>query len=514
MTDYSNKEITGEVLSTALSKARASLTSYGPTYPSYLGYPNYSAPWGTTVDKMSFSDHRVYKNVIRDCRFFYRLEPLANTVINKMVDMSINSLLIDYTDKATKTEKQIYDSLKKDIIKFLRKAAVEYLSTGLVVPEITLTRLNKAQLRQKGIQRVDSLLYPTDMWLRNAGDIEIQKPFVSSKESYFLIIPDETIHFITTGGTYPDGGTDKALYEHILSEYPEFVSQIRKGETRILLDNPLIVKSATLTDSQYPIPYLYPALESFKHKRNIKRMDYSIASRVISAILQVAVGSDDYPLTADQEDHLVELENKFKWRENLSGNEVERVFTLFTNHTVNINWIFPEVEALLAEKKYDPVNRDITVALGFPRILITGETEKSFTSDPEIATLSPLSTMNAMREQLLPIVYFIFYNMEKYNDTVVRLPEDIKFKPINLMSLQLLFEGIQALYESGNISRQSFAEAFGYDFNAEVDKRIDEQSVIDESGLQEFAPVPHSNTPGDGKTPAQTPKKPAKPQQS
>jgi hypothetical protein len=288
------------------------------------------------------------------------------------------------------------------------------------------------------------------------------------------------------------------LYEHILAEYPEFVSQVRAGETKILLDNPLIVKSTTLTDSQYPIPYLYPALESFKHKRNIKRMDYSISARVISAILQVAVGSDEFPLTSDQEDYLVELEQKFKWRESLSGNEVERVFTLFTNHTVKIDWVFPEVDALLSEKKYDPVNRDITVALGFPRILITGETEKSFTSDPEIATLSPLSTMNAMRDQLLPIVYFIFYNMEQYNDTIIRVPEEVKFKPINLMSLQLFFDGINALYESGNLSRQSFAEAFGYDFNDEIDKRIEEQTVIEESGLQEFAPVPHSNVPGGG----------------
>lgn len=479
-----------------LSKAQASFFNTGNSYPSYLYGANGYMPWSPRVDKLSFGDHKLYENIIRDCRFFYRLEPLANTVINKMVDMSINNLIIDYTDKATKTEKQIYNSLKKDIIKFLRKAAVEYLTTGLVIPEISLTRLDKTQLRQKGIQRVDSLLYPTDMWLRNAADVEIKKPFITSGESYFLLIPEEAIFFVMTGGQYPDGSTDKDLYELILSKYPEFVSQIRAGETKILLDNPLIVKSTTLTDSQYPIPYLYPALESFKHKRNIKRMDYSIAARVISAILQVSVGSDEYPLTEDQEDYLVELENKFRWRENLSGDEVERVFTLFTNHTVNIQWVFPEVDALLSEKKYDPVNRDITVALGFPRILITGETEKSFTSDPEIATLSPLSTMNAIRDQLLPIVNFIFYNMEKYNETIVRVPEDIKFKPINLMSLQLFFEGLQSLYESGNISRQSFAEAFGYDFNDEIDKRIDEQETIEESGLQEFAPVPHSNMPG------------------
>jgi len=136
-----------------------------------------------------------------------------------------------------------------------------------------------------------------------------------------------------------------------------------------------------LADAEYPIPYLYPGLESYKHKRNLRRMDYSIASRVISAILHVKAGSDEFPLTEDQQDVLDDLESKFHWREGISPTDIERVFTLFTNHTIELNWVFPDVEALLNDKKYDAVNKDIILALGFPRILITGETERSFTSD-------------------------------------------------------------------------------------------------------------------------------------
>jgi hypothetical protein len=103
--------------------------------------------------------------------------------------------------------------------------------------------------------------------------------------------------------------------------------------------------------------------------------------------------------------------------------------------------------------------------------------------------------MESMRDSLLPIAEFIVYGVIKYNDTMERLPEDVKFKPINLMSLQLFYEGLQKLYESGNLSRQSYDEAFGYSFDEEVERRIGEEQMIKDSGIPEFAPVPHSNVP-------------------
>jgi hypothetical protein len=76
------------------------------------------------------------------------------------------------------------------------------------------------------------------------------------------------------------------------------------------------------------------------------------------------------------------------------------------------------------------------------------------------------------------------------------------------MSLQLLYEGIQTLYETGNLSRADFSEAYGYEFIDQQRKRAEEKEVIDELGVDEFAPVPHSNVPGaDGKNKGR-PKKP------
>lgn len=468
---------------------------------SFMIYPSMSRanldanPWMGMVDLLAFSDHDKYEKVVKDCRFYFRHDPLASTVVTKLVDIAVNDLVIRADGKTTQTEDAIFDALEQDIMPFLRKAAFEYLTTGLLVPEIKFTRINRRSLRDKFIPRVSSLLYPTSMWIRDSKDIEIKRPLITEKESYFLKIPDEVIFFIQSGGEYPDGEKDIELYREIVKLYPEFVSKIRGGETKVLLENPLVVKSTTLADSPYPIPYLYPALEALKHKRNLRRMDYSIAARVISAILHVKVGSDDFPLTEDQEDELDSLEEKFKWRENLSTDEIERVFAFFTNHTVEINWVFPEVKSLLDDKKYDTVNQDIMVALGFPRILITGETERSFASDPQIATLSPIQTMIQLQKKLLPIANKIYIEMRRHNKVINTLPK-LYFKPINLMSLQLFYEGLKDLYETGNLSREDYAEAYGFDLATVIDKRVREKDMLEELNLDEFAPVPHSNKPG------------------
>lgn len=476
---------------------------------SFVQYPNNVTmgvnPYLNVADLLGSGKQFNYEKVVKDCRFYFRHDPLANTVIGKIVDIAINDLHVHSVgSRVSQQEKAIYDAVKSDLLKFLREAAFEYLTTGLVVPEIRFTPIKKAELRDKYIPRITSLRYPTSMWIRDSKDIVIKRPMMSEKESLFLKLPSELINFINNKGDYGDGIADKDLYKQIAQLYPEIVAAIRAGKDQVLLKNPLVIKSTSLADSPYPIPYLYPALEALKHKRNLRRMDYSIAARVISAIMHVKVGSDEFPLTADQQDVLDDLELKFKWRQNLTIDDIERVVGLFTNHTVSIDWIYPDTEALLDDNKYNTVNQDIIVALGFPRILITGETERSFASDPQIATISPLHTMEQLQRTLLPLAKKVFSGLSEYNTEVSNIPE-VEFKPISLMSLQIFYDGLKNLYDTGNLSRQDYAEAYGYELDDQLAKRKEADDLMKELKLEAFAPTPHSNAPGSPGRPTKPP---------
>jgi len=450
------------------------------------------SPWvASDIDKLTVSDKK-WKSIVKECRYYYKRDPFVSTVINKMVDLSINNIIVR-EKSARKSFKIVLDAIKSDLLLFLRNVALEYLVSGLVVPEISFDVLGKAELHDIGIKRYDRLLLPTDMWVRDPSTLVIKSPFLGSKKTYYVEIPKEFAEFINTKGIYGDGTQDKTLYKQLVKDMPEFVGAVRKGETKVQLDNPLVIQYRTLAGDTYPTPYLFSVLESLKHKRNLRRMDYSIAARVITAIMLIKLGDKDFPLTEDNEDQLEALKLEMKWRETQSSKEMERIFQLFGNHTLSIEWIFPDTKALLDDVKYKNINQDIAIGLGFPRILVTGETERSFASDPDIATVSPLQTMHRMQEAIAPIMRRIIY--EIINENNFGGTPEVMFAPINLMAVSQFVEGIKDLYNTGNLSREDYSSIFGFDVFEQLYKRVEENDLLKELNLEEFAPMPHSNEP-------------------
>lgn len=466
---------------------------------------NYTSanPWSAEdVDKLASAelDDKGYKEAVDQCRFFYKRDPIGSSVVNKMIDIGITDLTYDHSDLTT-NELTIMDFLVPKLKEYAESMALEYLITGLLVPEFRLERVPKKELDKIGIKRYSTLALPTSMWLRDPKTIKIKQ--VLDRPSYFVKVPDDLVTFIQNEGKYADGNEDRKLYQELLRLYPDFVAQVRAGNKEILIENDeLIIRRRVLTDSPYPIPYLYSAIEPMKHKRNLRRMDYSIASRVISAIQLIKMGDADFPITEGDEDQFDALRDQMRWR-NTGGRNVERIFQLFANHTVTIEWIFPDVEVILNDAKYKDVNKDIFYALGFPGILVTGESERTAASEAEYAMLSPMRTIEHFRGKILKIlneiVDEIFRTNEFRNDTALR------FEPVNLFSFKVLVEALLKLYESGNISRTTIDKVFGYHLEDELKERQDEKKLMSKYGIDEFAPQPFSPQPGQNQN--QTPTK-------
>jgi hypothetical protein len=295
---------------------------------------------------------------------------------------------------------------------------------------------------------------------------------------------------------------DKELYRYLETAYPKFVAAVKANKIHFKLEDPVVIRRKVVADSPYPVPYLYASMEAMKHKRNIRRMDYSIASRVISAIQIIKLGNDLFPLTEDDEDQLNDIKKQMYWR-NSGGTEVERIFQLFSNHTLEIEWVFPDTEALLADSKYKEVNRDIFYGLGFPAILATGETERTGSSDAEYAMLSPTQTMEVYRRKIIAVLDDVIAETLKQNG--MKGTTELRFKPINLSSFRYFVDAMIKLYETGNISKETFVEQFGMNYSDEFERRESEKEMMDDSDLEEFPEQPFSKPAGAGGT--QTPPK-------
>ena len=479
----------------------SSLQNKSPTEPklakassyTYMNTGNFTTWAPEDIDKLEIQGLKEYKEIINNCRFFYRRDPIGSTVINKLVELTITDLIIEQNN-LTDNEYRIYTGLQDEIKKFVKKCATEYLVTGLVIPEIKYTVAQKETLVKMGVKKYSTLEIPESMWLRDPSTVEIKTSMVLDKPSFFVILPEELVFFIQNKGAYADGSKDIDLYNRLIALYPDFVKQVLDGNTKVLLKNDLITRRKVITGSAYPTPYLYPALESLKHKRNMRRMDYSLAARVISAIMLVKEGNDEFPVTEAQEgeDPFSYLRSQMMWR-NSSNRDVEKIFMLFTNHTTDISWVMPDISVLIDPNKYVEINQDIFFALGFPRILTTGETERTQTSNAEYAMISPTKTMEGIQEDLLPIVKDIVYNISKKN-SLKDVPE-VYFNKINLKATEDFVKEMTALYETGNISRQTYTHEFGYNFTEEMTKKKKDEELISDLGITEFAPKPYSPQP-------------------
>jgi hypothetical protein len=447
-------------------------------------------PWANDkVDKLEFNSDDFNKTV-EACRFFYKKDPIASSTINKLVEVGINDLLFS-KNKLSDNEFRIFDAIKDQLIEFCEAMAMEYLISGLVVPEIAYSRVPKNKIEEMGIKKYDGLILPTSMWLRDPKTIEIKPTIMSSEPSYLYKVPDEIIYFIQNKGEYSDGTKDPILWAELKMHYGDFVTRVQKNETKFILEDHQIFRRKSLSNDSYPTPYLHAALENLKHKRNLRRMDYSIAARVISAIQLFKLGNDEFPVTEDNaEDQFDAIRNQIYYRDS-NNLDVERVFQLFANHTLEVEWIYPDTVALLNEKKYDSINQDIIYALGFPRILITGESEKTGTSDPQYAMMSPSRTMEHFRRKIIKVVKNIVYQICKQNN--FKSQPVVKFKPLTLFDHETLLKSLADLYAGGNLSRTTYAEVLGHNWDDETEKREYEQGVLKEKGLPETSAQPFSN---------------------
>lgn len=453
-------------------------------------------PWtASDVDKFaSPNPTKEYREVVKSCRFFYRRDPIASIVINKLIEIAVTDILL-IQGKVPINQFRIYESVLDEIQDFVEDCALEYLVSGLLIPEVDFVQMPKREVELRGIKAYNSLSLPEAYWIRDPEVIIINSPLIANKPSYYVEIPEELSTFIRNEGKYADGTEDKELYLEILKLYPELVRAVLKNELKVPLDNNLIFRRRYMADSPYPTPYLFPALESLRHKRNIRRMDYSVASRVISAIQQIKVGDKDFPLVAEDDTQLDDLRYQMRWRDS-NQKDIERIFQLFTNHTVEILWVAPDTRTLLDDVKYKSVNSDILYALGLPKILMTGETERSQSSDASVALISPEKTMKSLQRRLIKVVRDIIFSITDNNN--FKTSPEVRFAPMNLKSFSEFLSGLEFLYTSGNISRTTIDKELGYEFDEQAQEIAEENKLIEGLGIPEFAPIPHSNSPTQG----------------
>jgi len=422
-----------------------------------------------------------YHEVVKYCRLFFKRDSIVRTVINRMVNLAVTKIR-NQKSRQEDPNAKYYDAVLERIKPYLKHMATEYLVTGLVVPAITYKTVMMNRLDPSlGRKRVE---IPDELWVRNPANIKLRRRPVGLKRAVYLEIPQDEINFINSKGKRNDGTDDTAAYRELVRQSPAYVKAVQAGQRIFPLDNANPIYGQMTADSDYPMPFMQNALVSMQHKEYLKLMDRTIVSRSIEMIRQVKVGSDNFPATDDD----IDATQKAIADAAASG---DRIFNLFTNHTVDIQWILPPLDALLNEIKYVEPNADIFMALGFPRILTVGESLRSNSSDSRIAALGPMATLAELREKLIEWIEWLYEDLaDRNNFSSWPVPY---FSPVQFQDMTALTQFAIQAQQVGAISKDVIAQMYGSTYEEELEKISFEVNEND-------ANQPRSETPEEPET--------------
>jgi hypothetical protein len=411
-----------------------------------------------------------YHESLRYCWYFYRADAIANTVTNRIAEITATQLRNrrrSYVGGGSITDEEfeVFNAAAKRLQKYLETIILSYLINGMAIPQYEVVRTMGSRLSSR-LGRTRYFM-PDMVWCRNPVTITLKRGFNGTTRRAFLKIPQEDIVLAKTG-KMPDGTSDPAYYDNLINAFPDYVNAIKSGMTEWPVHDYIIYRKL-LPMFDYPIPYLEPAIKAFEYKQRLKEMDLAIASRAIESFRHISVGSDAYP--ADEDDI-----NAAKAAMNQTSS-IERVYNLYTNHTIKVSWVTPPMDALLDDRKYGQANADIFFALGFPRILTVGETEKSNSADNKIAALGILSTLRSIQRDILEWIKTVYERVADLNG-FTRIPEPY-LSPIQLADVTQLIQYARDMIELNVISRDTAAAFYGSDHETEIDQILYERDSID-----------------------------------
>lgn len=428
--------------------------------------------FGLTPEKLTIPND--YHNLIKMCYDFYLRGGMASVVIDRIAELSITDVR-NGQRKTTNEGNYYFDAVlhrkPSRLNRFIRMMALEYFLTGMVIPHIEWEEVKGEDLHPK-LQKSKTYVVPK---------FDLYPPLLINivwagwgEKEFYLKIPPEDFRLLTSKKGVRKTKEQQQRYDY-LSKFTIYTDTIASGTDRILLTDidPILRKELSL--NPYPTPYLSKVLEALVFKQQLRRMDFAVAARIINAILLVQEGDKDFPLVEGERDNLDNLKNQIMARAN-NPLAMERLFMLFSNHTTKLTWITPDVEALLNQEKYKQANDEVMEGLGFPRILVVGESKGAQAA--EVSTWAIQPQMEELRSNLLEWMDTLYEEAAELNG--FRNTPSPSFTPIRLQDFIKTAAVFAQAFREGNVSRTTRDQMIGLDLETEIELMKDEKELMDD----------------------------------
>ena len=415
-----------------------------------------------TLSELVFNPHtdNGYMALVQQCRYYYEIDPLASTVLNRMVEVALTELVI-LKGTATDQELAYYEYvINTQLVPMLVEIFTEYLLCGAVFTEFDLVQQRANKYAQLSVFGRRVLKFP-EYWIRPVDALIWKRDPLRNRLLIYQRIPQEHIELVyaAKNGTLKDPELI-ALYRVLEEDHPQYIEAILEGKESVLLrdSNPILRKS--LSHSPHPKPYLAPALSPLEHKNNLRKLDKSIAKRAIEAVMLVRVGNDKFPVSDESP-----LIRSIKAELAANRKDASQIYRLIVPHVVEAEWVYPPLDALLDSSKYDAIDGDIFNALGFSQAMVTGENKRSNAGSSVVNSAGPIAAVNEMRKQFISWLDNHMHQLREAND-FKGVPE-LSFTPVLFTDLQSISQVLLGLLDKNRISSDTVLRMVGSSWKAE-----------------------------------------------
>jgi len=221
---------------------------------------------------------------------------------------------------------------------------------------------------------------------------------------------------------------------------------------------------------RYAKPRSTRIFESLDYKESLRHADLSTLDGITNYILKITIGSDEYPVTTQEE--LQAVAQLF--------NTPSKSFDVVWNHTLQVEKIVsPEISSILGQDKYKQVNEDITGGLAVSRALIDGSTSIN-PAGAALMVKGLTEEITYAREQITRWIY------DEYRQIAEAMGFDrfpkIRWDEAILKDPILYMATISSLVDRRMLSYRTALEELGFDYLNES-KNMEEEFPIVQDGI-------------------------------
>jgi len=218
-------------------------------------------------------------------------------------------------------------------------------------------------------------------------------------------------------------------------------------------------------------PLLWPVMSDIFYKNKLRQMDISVCNSVINAVTIYKLGNF-------KEGYIPPKEHFEKFSEYLRT--PSQSLNMVWNDAISIESNYPPVERILGIAKYESVDKDILRGIGIPDTLIGGQVKSSFST----GFLGVRTLLERLEEGRQTVVRWLTKELELLVETLgIRKMPVIRFGKMSLRDEKAEKQLILQLLDRNIISIQAVLETFGEDFEIELQRLKEEDTLREETGL-------------------------------